>query len=179
MDNYDQIRPETVTIHLQRRVNGGDFETVETIALSGEGDTWVYTFRGLPTMDSRGRLYQYRVREEEVEGYAVAYNGTTITNSHAAVTPTPEPTPEPTPTPTFTPLPEYTPPVVAGPTPDRAVGMRYVDGEWIWFDDMGVPLGVVAQTGDYDNLVAALAGVALLLTLAGVLAVRIIRKEKH
>ena len=149
--------------------------TVQRIELTGEGDTWTYTFRRLPTMDAYGQLYQYRVREEEVDGYTVQYNGYTITNIHAAVTPTPEPTPEPTPTPTPTPLPT---PQIAGPTPERAVGMRYIDGEWFWIDDSGVPLGVVAQTGDSDNLTAVLLGLVVLVVLAGVLAITIIKKEK-
>ena len=174
-EDYDQIRPEAVTINLQRRVAGGSFDTVQRIELTGEGDTWTYTFRRLPTMDAYGQLYQYRVREEEVDGYTVQYNGYTITNIHAAVTPTPEPTPEPTPTPTPTPLPT---PQIAGPTPERAVGMRYIDGEWFWIDDSGVPLGVVAQTGDSDNLTAVLLGLVVLVVLAGVLAITIIKKEK-
>lgn len=180
--DFERIRPESITINLQRRINGGDWETVQTVQMTGEGDVWYYSFNRLANVNGNGRLYQYRVREESVEGYSVEYNGYTITNVHAVVTPTPEPTPEPTPTAEPTPDPTATPlptPVMPDVTPDRAVGMQYVDGEWLWIDDLGVPLGVVAQTGDNDNLAAVLGGMALLMVLAGVLALTIYRKQKR
>jgi len=164
-DDADQIRPATVTVHLERRLAGGEYENVATVALTGTGNTWTYTFDSLPATNERGQRYQYRVREDEVDGYAVQYDGYTITNIHVAVTPTPEGTPMPT-------------PVVVGPTPPGAKGMRYEDGEWIWIDDLGVPLGVVAQTGDNDNLPAVLGGMAVLLVIAGMLVLMIARKKR-
>ena len=165
MDDYDELRPESVTIHLERRTADGEYETVDTIEMTGEGNTWTYTFQGLPTRNDAGVRYQYRVREEEVEGYAVQYNGYIVTNVHVVVTPTPEITPLPTPT-------------NVGPKPERAVGMKYEDGEWIWIDDMGVPLGVVAITGDDDNLTAVLVGMALFLVGACGLVFTLVRKGK-
>ncbi|NLI20500.1 MAG: LPXTG cell wall anchor domain-containing protein [Clostridiales bacterium] len=45
--------------------------------------------------------------------------------------------------------------------------VKYVDGEWVYIDDNGVPLGVVPQTGDdTDYLLWGLA-IALPLLLAG------------
>ncbi len=166
LDDYDEIRPEAVTIHLERRVAGGEYETVDTIEMTGEGDTWTYTFQELPVRSEKGLRYQYRVREEEVEGYTVEYDGYSITNVHVVVTPTPEITPLPTPT-------------NVGPKPERAVGMKFQDGEWIWIDDMGVPLGVVAVTGDSDNLTAVLVGMALFLAGACGLAFTIVGKGKR
>ena len=154
-----------MTIHLERRVAGGEYETVDTIEMTGEGDTWTYTFQELPVRSENGLRYQYRVREEEVEGYSVQYDGYNITNVHVVATPTPEITPIPTPT-------------NVGPKPEHAVGMKYVDGEWVWIDDMGVPLGVVAITGDNDNLTAVLIGMALFLVGACGLAVALVRRRK-
>jgi len=165
MDDYEELRPESVTIHLERSVNNGEYEIVDTIELTGEGNTWTHTFQGLPARNDAGVRYQYRVREEEVEGYAVQYDGYNITNVHVVVTPTPEITPLPTPT-------------NVGPKPERAVGMKYEDGEWIWIDDMGVPLGVVAITGDDDNLTAVLVGMVLFLVGACGLIFTLVRKGK-
>ncbi len=165
MDDYDEIRPESVTIHLERRTADGEYETIDTVELTGDGNTWRYTFQSLPARDDDGLRYQYRVREEEVEGYSVQYDGYNITNVHVVATPTPEMSPIPTPT-------------NVGPKPEHAVGMKYVDGEWVWIDDMGVPLGVVAITGDNDNLTAVLIGMALFLVGACGLAVALVRRRK-
>ncbi len=181
MDNYDGIRPESVEITLQRRSTGRAYETVETITVTGDGDEWAFIFEHMPEFDERFERYQYRVVETPVEGYTANVNGYTITNVHAAVTPTPVPTPEPTPTPTPTPEPTPTPlpERFYNEMPPRAVTIRYVDGEWIYIDDFGVPLGLVGQTGDDDNLAAVFAGMAVLLMMAGALAFVIVRKEKR
>lgn len=165
-NDAEGIRPASITVSLERSVAGGAYEAVNTIRMTGEGNTWTYTFDQLPARDDQGRRYQYRVREDAVTGYAVQYDGNTITNIHVAVTPTPEGTPMPT-------------PVVVGPTPPGAKGMKYVDGEWLWIDDLGVPLGVVAQTGDNDNLPAVLGGMAALLVIAGMLVLMIARKKNR
>lgn len=180
MDNYDGIRPSSVEITLQRRSAGRGYETVQTITVTGEGDEWAFIFEHMPEFDERFERYQYRVVETPVEGYTAQTNGYTITNVHAAETPTPEPTPEPTPTPTPTPEPTPTPlpQRFYEEMPPRATRIRYVDGEWIYIDDFGVPLGLVGQTGDDDNLLAVFAGMAVLLVMAGVLAVVIVRKER-
>lgn len=173
-DDYDGIRPTSVEIMLQRRSAGTGYETVQTITVTGEGNEWSFVFEHMPEFDERFERYQYRVVENPVEGYTAQTNGYTITNIHVALTPTPEPTPTPTPEPTPTPLPER----FYNEMPPRATRIRYVDGEWIYIDDFGVPLGLVGQTGDDDNLVAVFAGMAVLLVMAGVLAVVIVRKER-
>ena len=155
-----------MTVELQSRVAGGEYQTVQTVELTGTGNTWTYTFEDMPVRNESGREYQYRVREEPVDGYAVQYDEYTITNTHIVVTPTPEITPLPTPR-------------FVGPKPERAVGMKFQDGEWIWIDDLGVPLGVVAQTGDNDNLPAVLGSMAMLLVIACMLVLMIIRKKKR
>lgn len=37
MDDYDELRPESVTIHLERRTADGEYETVDTIEMDGRG----------------------------------------------------------------------------------------------------------------------------------------------
>ena len=167
LDDYDAIRPKTIIIHLQRQETNGAYETVMSIELSGEGNTWTFLFRDLLSTDEEGNLYNYRVVEEPVAGYTTTYDGFTITNVHEVVTPAPE-------EPTATPLP-FKP---ADTPPPNAVGFTLRDGKWVWIDDQGVALGVVAQTGDSDNLGATLGGMLALLLAAGALTAGILKKKR-
>ena len=55
----------------------------------------------------------------------------------------------------------------------------YVDGEWIYLDDYGVPLGILPQTGDESDLLLY-AGVGLLMLFcAGAMVAAIYRRRKH
>ncbi len=125
-DNQDGIRPETLTLTLNGAPEG---TTVPASAVTKKGNSWTYTWSGLPKYEN-GTEIRYTVTENSVPaGYTVsgspAQNGGTITNTH---TPTPPPPPPP-------PGPPGGPPVVP---PDE-------------IDDDDVPLagfGTVNQVGD-------------------------------
>lgn len=71
---------------------------------------------------------------------------------------TPVPGASPSPTPLVTPIPNVT------PRPDNPIALMYSDGEWIYLDEYGIPLGTlpVPKTGDESDLLLY-AGVGLLL----------------
>ncbi|MBR1900811.1 MAG: Cna B-type domain-containing protein, partial [Lachnospiraceae bacterium] len=96
LDDFDEIRPESVTVRLQATVNGQEYALPSTISnpitLSEEnewntGSAWY----DLPIVDNNGNTIEYTVVEENVpEGYTcettVSENGTdksyTFTNTH-------------------------------------------------------------------------------------------------
>lgn len=64
-DNGAATRPD-VTLILERRITGSDWDPVMGAAPTWQkpaGDTWTYTYTGLPTHDANGIPYEYRVRE--------------------------------------------------------------------------------------------------------------------
>lgn len=63
-DNVKKIRPESLLIHLY-----ADGEELATARLSGETDTWSYTFTELPYANEDGTIIEYTISEEDVEGY--------------------------------------------------------------------------------------------------------------
>lgn len=67
----DGIRPEKITVTLS--VDGEVFKSAD---ISGESDTWTYTFTDVP-------VGEYTVTEGAVEGYSSFVDGLTITNTHA------------------------------------------------------------------------------------------------
>ncbi len=171
-ENVLGLRPDTITLHLFRKA-GGEAEPAEpfmTVTLADNGtDEWTFTFSDLPRRDADGNLYTYRVEEEPVEGYTVTYlnNGRTIVNS------IPQEDLPPTPTPT---LPYATP--TPAPSSRPPVGVKFVNGEWVYVDEYGVPLGLVPQTGDYTSF--TLWGMAILMPLlvAALMAVEIRRRKR-
>ena len=69
-------RPDTLTLTLYRRIDGGAEEMVckvtplaESWTKDEETDTWTYTFADLPIADKDGHWYIYRVAETVPEGY--------------------------------------------------------------------------------------------------------------
>lgn len=62
--NVKKIRPETLLVHLY--ANG---EEIASARLSGETDTWSYTFTELPYANEDGTVIEYSVSEDDVEGY--------------------------------------------------------------------------------------------------------------
>ena len=114
-DNNDAegLRPDTLILTLYRQAGDGPVETVhQNPILTGKsGNTWHYSFQGLPERDSHGTRYTYWVEETVPDGYEVTYDGDDIINS---LTPDPEPEPEPEPDPDPTPDPDPDP----GPDPD-------------------------------------------------------------
>ena len=161
-DNLDSagIRPQAITIKLYRKLTT-DAEYPErelvSVAISGQGDEWRFTFRNMPRFTESGEEYEYMVREEAVTGYSTIYQNNAIVN----VRETPVPGTSPSPKPRTTPIPNVT------PRPDNPTALIYVDGEWIYLDDYGVPLGILPQTGDEsDLLLYACVGMLMLASVA-------------
>ena len=77
-NNQDGIRPGSVTIYLDKEVDGVKTEGIKTTTTN---ENWEYSFTDLPKYEN-GYEITYSVREEAVEDYTTTINGTTITNTH-------------------------------------------------------------------------------------------------
>ena len=73
--NKEGFRPSEITIKLL--ANG---EEIATATLTGDEDTWTYTFEDLDVY-ADGEEIEYTIEEVEVENYKTTINGYTITNS--------------------------------------------------------------------------------------------------
>ena len=76
LDNHNAYgtRPDTLTLTLYRRIEGGAEVMVREVTPPAESwkkdaDTWTYTFADLPIADKDGHPYIYRVAETVPEGY--------------------------------------------------------------------------------------------------------------
>lgn len=76
LDNHNAYgtRPDTLTLTLYRRIEGGAEVVVREVTPPAESwtkvaDTWTYTFADLPIADKNGHPYIYRVAETVPEGY--------------------------------------------------------------------------------------------------------------
>ncbi len=78
LDNHNAYgtRPDTLTLTLYRRIEGGAEVVVREVTPPAgswtkdeETDTWTYTFADLPIADKDGHPYIYRVAETVPEGY--------------------------------------------------------------------------------------------------------------
>ena len=173
-DNRDAagIRPQAITIKLYRKLTT-DAEYPErelvSVAISGQGDEWRFTFRNMPRFTESGEEYEYMVREEAVTGYSTIYQNNAIVN----VRETPVPGTSPSPKPRTTPIPNVT------PRPDNPTALVYVDGEWIYLDDYGVPLGILPQTGDESDLLLYACIGMLMLASAAAMGLMLYRRRKE
>lgn len=173
-DNRDAagIRPQAITIKLYRKLTT-DAEYPErelvSVAISGQGDEWRFTFRNMPCFTESGEEYEYMVREEAVTGYSTIYQNNAIVN----VRETPVPGTSPSPKPRTTPIPNVT------PRPDNPTALIYVDGEWIYLDDYGVPLGILPQTGDESDLLLYACVGMLMLASAAAMGLMLYRRRKE
>lgn len=173
-DNRDAagIRPQAITIKLYRKLTT-DAEYPErelvSVAISGQGDEWRFTFRNMPRFTESGEEYEYMVREEVVTGYSTIYQNNAIVN----VRETPVPGTSPSPKPRTTPIPNVT------PRPDNPTALVYVDGEWIYLDDYGVPLGILPQTGDESDLLLYACVGMLMLASAAAMGLMLYRRRKE
>lgn len=173
-DNRDAagIRPQAITIKLYRKLTT-DAEYPErelvSVAISGQGDEWRFTFRNMPRFTESGEEYEYMVREEAVTGYSTIYQNNAIVN----VRETPVPGTSPSPKPRTTPIPNVT------PRPDNPTALIYVDGEWIYLDDYGVPLGILPQTGDESDLLLYACVGMLMLASAAAMGLMLYRRRKE
>ncbi len=98
-DNYDQIRPDSVTVKIVRSVEGGQAEDYKTGIVLNEENNWSYSEDYLPLKDANGNVYTYSVVEDKVEGYETSIpdvsptydedgNATwtyTVTNTHKSI----------------------------------------------------------------------------------------------
>ena len=172
-DNVLGLRPSSITVHLYRKLRTeAEYPTTPfmTVQMASNGtDTWRFTFDDLPRRSADGVLYDYTVQEVPVDGYVVSYrnNGKTIVNS------IPEEDFPPTPTPT---LPYVTP--TPSPMPRVPAGVQFVDGEWMYIDEYGIPLGGIPLTGDNTNFVLWGMAIGLPLLVAALAAVEIRRRKK-
>ena len=173
-DNRDAagIRPQAITIKLYRKLTT-DAEYPErelvSVAISGQGDEWRFIFRNMPRFTESGEEYEYMVREEAVTGYSTIYQNNAIVN----VRETPVPGTSPSPKPRTTPIPNVT------PRPDNPTALVYVDGEWIYLDDYGVPLGILPQTGDESDLLLYACVGMLMLASAAAMGLMLYRRRKE
>lgn len=173
-DNRDSagIRPQAITIKLYRKLTT-DAEYPErelvSVAISGQGDEWRFTFRNMPRFTESGEEYEYMVREEAVTGYSTIYQNNAIVN----IRETPVPGTSPSPKPRTTPIPNVT------PRPDNPTALIYVDGEWIYLDDYGVPLGILPQTGDESDLLLYACVGMLMLASAAAMGLMLYRRRKE
>lgn len=172
--NSAGLRPQAITLSLYRKYADEAAcpeNPMVSVAISGEGDEWDFTFRNMPHFDVDGREYVYDVREEPVTGYAASYQDGVIVNTRE----TPVPGASPSPTPLVTPIPNVT------PRPDNPIALMYSDGEWVYLDEYGIPLGTlpVPKTGDESDLLLY-AGVGLLLLFcAGAMGFALYRRRRH
>ena len=173
-DNRDAagIRPQAITIKLYRKLTT-DAEYPErelvSVAISGQDDEWRFTFRNMPRFTESSEEYEYMVREEAVTGYSTIYQNNAIVN----VRETPVPGTSPSPKPRTTPIPNVT------PRPDNPTALVYVDGEWIYLDDYGVPLGILPQTGDESDLLLYACVGMLMLASAAAMGLMLYRRRKE
>ena len=78
-DNHNEhkVRPANITVLLYA---DGTQVNASPIWRSRTGDTWSYTFSGLPAQNANGDTIHYTVDEQAVEYYDKEVSGTTITN---------------------------------------------------------------------------------------------------
>ena len=170
--NSAGLRPRAITLSLYRKYadeTAYPEKPMVSVAISGEGDEWRFAFRSLPHFDADGRMYEYTVREAEVTGYFALYEDGTIINARE----TPVPGTTPSPAPRMTPIPNVT------PRPDNPTSLKYVDGEWVYLDDYGVPLGILPQTGDESDLLLYASVGLLMLFCAAAMGVALYRRRRR
>ena len=80
-NNRDGLRPDSIEVNLY-----GNNKLVETKEVSANSN-WTYEFTNLPVKDN-GKVIEYRVDENEVEGYTGVIDGYNITNKHNPITKT-------------------------------------------------------------------------------------------
>lgn len=87
-NNEDKIRPESITIILNKTLEDGTVEEVEKKVISAnEKDEWKYTFNNLARYD-REKEIKYSIDEEEITGYTKVIKDYNIENIHNVSDPT-------------------------------------------------------------------------------------------
>lgn len=72
-NNADNKRPESLTLKLERSLNGTEWKEVQDVTLTGTGNEWSETVDNLDKCDDNNADYIYRIIEPEVSGYTVKY----------------------------------------------------------------------------------------------------------
>ena len=93
VDNGPKSRPESITIHLLTVTEDEDGNVIETdtgksLKLDSTGE-WKGSFTKLPKFDN-GEKINYKVSEDEVEGYEVSYSDVTEVSGDSNATPASE-----------------------------------------------------------------------------------------
>ena len=79
-DNQDGKRPESITVKLMKKVEGGQPEVKETkVVREGTDKKWKYEFNNLPRYEN-GKLITYSIDEVDVPGYTKETTATRTTN---------------------------------------------------------------------------------------------------
>ena len=84
-DNQDGIRPEEITIILNKTVAGVTTKVTETIVKEDANGNWNFKFENLPKYEN-GEEIIYTVEEVDVNGYTSEIKDFTITNTHTPET---------------------------------------------------------------------------------------------
>ena len=84
-DNQDGIRPEKITVILNKTVEGNTTKVAENIVEEDETGNWTFTFENLPKYEN-GTEIIYTLEEVDVNGYTSKIKDYKITNTHAPET---------------------------------------------------------------------------------------------
>ena len=84
-DNQDGIRPEKITVILNKTVAGNTTKVAENIVEEDETGNWTFTFENLPKYEN-GKEISYTLEEVDVNGYTSKIKDYKITNTHAPET---------------------------------------------------------------------------------------------
>ena len=80
-DNQDNIRPDSITIHLW----ADDVKKASKIVEEGANGDWTWSFENLPKYKN-GQEIRYTITEDAVEGYVAEVNDYNVTNTHIPAT---------------------------------------------------------------------------------------------
>ena len=81
-DDQDDLRPESITVHLWNKNTGKEVATKVVTAT----DNWQYSFDNLPMYDQDGIKIVYYVTEDDVANYTGKQDGMNLTNTHTPAT---------------------------------------------------------------------------------------------
>ena len=84
-DNQDGIRPEKITVILNKTVAENTTKVAESIVEEDETGNWTFTFENLPKYEN-GKEISYTLEEVDVNGYTSKIKDYKITNTHAPET---------------------------------------------------------------------------------------------
>ncbi|WP_423306666.1 Cna B-type domain-containing protein, partial [Melissococcus plutonius] len=74
-NNQDGTRPDKITVHLM--ANDKEVDKKDVTAK----DSWKYSFTDLPKNEA-GKAIKYTVKEDQVPGYEISYEGNNVVNKH-------------------------------------------------------------------------------------------------